>query len=386
MKKYLIFFVITLSLHIDTFAITNDKHKWREVKVDRIINNEYLLLFDGRKIKIWGIDAPDIFDNRKTDQCFSRPTFRLLKLLLENKNIKIWEKKNLSFYGILPKHIKFENGQYLTEFMLKNGMGRFKNPKIEEKFVSKYKKAEIIAQKEKKGIWGFCGIQNSKKYSISRSFQKKYAPFLANISVGKVKKVFSGKSFQLENNLKVSLIGIDTPLPTDNRNGFACFGEASKNHLETLILKKKIHLIRDRSQLDENRKLLRYVFLSPKADTPKTFINKEMIIQGFAKNSWSTKDNHYKKEFTALQKKVYKNPNGAWINCTKEILNQQRNSNKKTLKFDENCRIKGNISGSKKNPVKTYHTPASHWYKNLKEEKCFDNEDAAQFDGFRKIK
>lgn len=378
-----IIFVITLLYQNIVFAKFN-KELWNNYKVEKILDNETLLISDGRVIKIWGIKSPSPFLKGGKNACFARPSFRMLKEKLENNPIKIWEKKRQSLSSVQPKHIKFEKAQYLTEFMLENGLGTFQNPEIEEKFVSKYQKAEIKAQKNKKGLWG-CFSNQKFKNKIPFYFRKKYNQFLSNISVGRVKKVISGTTFMLENGIKVKMIGILSPDSNDYRKGFSCFGKASKESLESLILNKKIHLIRDKVQFSDGY-LLRYVFLVPQKNKAQIFINKKMIEDGFAKSYWEDKNDFYKTDFESIQKEVYKNPCGAWVQCIQEILKNSQKKDEKILDFDKNCRIKGNISGSKKNPVKKYHTPTSRWYKNLKYEACFETEEEAEFDGFLKVK
>lgn len=354
-NKMALFFVITLCYQNTTFSKV-EREAWREYKVVKVINNETLSISDGRTIKIWGIKSPSPFLKGGKNSCYARSSFRILKKNLENKVIKIWEKKRQSASSIQPKHIKFEKGQYLTEFMLKNGLGVFHNPKIEEKFVSKYQKAEVEAQENLNGLWG-CSRSQKPKNKIPKYFRKKYNQFLSNISVGKVKKVISGTSFILENGIKVKMIGIQAPSPEDYRQGFACFGRASKSYLESIVLNKKIHLIRDKDQFSDNNSLLRYVFLSPQKDKPKAFINKIMVQNGFAKSHWDGTNDFYEKEFEAIQSEVYEKPRGAWVKCIQEIINNVQKKEEETPPdFDENCKIKGNISGSKKSSKKISHT------------------------------
>ncbi len=391
-KTFLLIFVITLSLHCNDIFAKKAK-KWTFVKIDRVIDNQHLLLFDGRIIQIIGLDPPDLFDPRKKDQCFSRNTFRLLKILLEKKTVKIAQDlTRKTRNGIFPRHIKLENGKLLAEFMLKNGMTRFKSSPPNIKYDSKFQKAEALAIEANVGIWAQCGIDKSRilrKKTAGRArqhFRRKFGQFLSKISVGRVEKVFSGTDLLLTNGLKIKMIGIETPDPDDVRTGFSCFGRASKTFLESLILNRKVHLIRDQSQFFGAQTLFRYVNLPPKnKNENEIFINKFMISEGYARSFWNTKDKYHYDDFETTQKELYANPKGAWIECIKEIL-VQANQTKIDPNIDENCPIKGNISGSKKNPVKKFHTPKSRWYKNLKAEKCFQTEDEASYAGFVKVK
>jgi len=384
-----------------TFA-KDKKNTWKKVKIDKIIDNKHFLLFDQRVIKIIGVDVPDLIKPSTQDQCYAKNIFRILKILLENKEVKIlqddiFKEKN----GIFPRHVKLDSNENLAEFMIENGLARFESDGINTKFDKKFIKAEQIAKDQKIVLWNKCGLDQSRiftkhKAGIARqNFNKKYAQFLAPISVGKVQKVLSGQDFVLENGLKIKLLGIETPYPEDLREGFSCFGTQSKNYLEKLILGNKVHLVRDFSQLNSSEQLIRYVFLPAKnKNEQEIFVNEKMIQDGYAQSFWDSKkdDNYFQKEFNNAQEKIWKDLQGAWLYCATKIadLKNNDNSNQKTetkkLEFDPNCRIKGNISGSKKNPIKKYHTPASRWYKNLQHEKCFETEEAAKKDGFVKVK
>ena len=78
-----------------------------------------------------------------------------------------------------------------------------------------------------------------------------------------------------------------------------------------------------------------------------------------------------------------------WLNCSSQIIKSDENnaeSKPPLLEFDPDCPIKGNVAGSKKNPKKTFHTPASGWYKRIEAEQCFADEAAAKSAGFEKVK
>jgi hypothetical protein len=82
---------------------------------------------------------------------------------------------------------------------------------------------------------------------------------------------------------------------------------------------------------------------------------------------------------------AYREAKGAWGACLK--LNRDQNLADSELgKLPENCLIKGNVSGTKSAPKKTYHTPLSPWYGRVKPEKCFSTESEAEREGFTKVK
>lgn len=364
------------------------KGKWKTVEVLKVVDNERFMLKSQKVIRIIGIDAPDIFVPTHSEKCLTRPIYRTMESLLEGKTVKIFEDGSRDENGDFSRHIKLGNGSVLTEFLLEKGLAKISPNYTKEKYLARYKKAEKLAKDNKLGLWGGCNAWNDlkkrrKRWGTYPVFYEKYGQFLASISVGRVGTVTSGNRFELENGLKVRLIGVSVP-QRDKDSGADCFSKKSQKYLKDLILGKKVFLVSDRSQLDEDGDLLRYVYLA----YGNKFVNKDVIQSGYGKSAWDQIDERYKKVFDSLQTEVYKTPCGAWKSCVSELVNVGFEVKKEIIElvYDENCRIKGNISGTKKNPKKTYHTPLSGWYKRIVAEACFDDEVAAEASGFMKVK
>jgi hypothetical protein len=170
------------------------------------------------------------------------------------------------------------------------------------------------------------------------------------------------------------LLGVKTPSPLDTRKGQKCFGTQSRDFLASLVLGQKIEFTKDISQWDERYCLLRHVWIpeTPKKMRSKKHINKIMIEQGFGKVSFPPEDEEFNESFEKIQKEIYQNPQGAWLNCAAELfLTKEKN----VPLVDKNCPIK--ISKSRK-----IHTSQSSWYKRLTPIQCFETEEAAHQAGF----
>lgn len=308
-------FVLLLSLQNICFA----RIKWQKDKVRRIVGPEQIQLIDGQILQIIGIDSPDKFDKDDPHYCHARKTSRLLKIFLEDKEIKFLaphqEKSSITL-----AHVKKEN-QDVSELLLEKGLVRFSPDPESGRHDRKYEAAETHAKAEKRGIWQGCNNQNLsllRKWSpVARLHRKKFTPFLANISVGRVQQVLSGNSLRLTNGLEVKLLGVEVPSLASSLASHTCFGKVSQRYLQYLLLGKKVYLRKDVSQFDEDKKLLRYVFLDSKL---KNFINQKVISQGYGKFQMDEKNQWYKKELEAAQEKVKQNYRGAWKICEKLIL------------------------------------------------------------------
>jgi micrococcal nuclease len=94
------------------------------------------------------------------------------------------------------------------------------------------------------------------------------------ISEYKVTRIIDGDTFEIESGETVRLICVDSP--EENQPGF----NESKQFLEDLILNKTVSLKKDVSETDKYDRLLRYAYLKTPEKT--VFINKELVLQGFA--------------------------------------------------------------------------------------------------------
>lgn len=372
-----IFISFLLSSFLISHALALD---WERVKVTRIIDTEHALLSDGRVIQLIGFDGPDhIFPSLK-ERGTARRTFRLLKMIFETQSIKIL-KDSINFQNnIFPRHVKLENGENLVELLITKGLGKFKSQPYNNKFDTKFKRAETIAQNGKVGIWGKSELEKTNEYKrkiagvMTQKWKKKYGHFLAPISTGRVKSVEQGNKLTLENGLCIRLLGVETPSPLDIRKGQKCFGEQSRNFLNALVLGKQIEFTKDISQLDDRYCLFRHIWLPQvhTSMTSPTHINKEIIEFGFGKASFPKQDEEFNKTFKEIQKYIYQNPKGAWLNCAAQLFEKEE---KPIPSIDQNCPIKISKSGK-------IHTSQSSWYKRLEPIRCFETEEKAHQAGF----
>ncbi len=345
----------------------------------RVIDTEHLLLADGKVLELIGFDGPDHLFPSFEERGTARRTYQLLKLFFKTQTIKILKDKTDHIRNIYPRHIQLENGKNLVTLLLSQGLGTFRSQKPDTHFDRVFQKAEKEARENKRGIWGRTEFQKNAEYKrklagvMTLKWKKKHGHLLAPISIGRVKSVERGNRFTLEDGTCIRLLGVETPSPLNTHRGHRCFGKQSRDYLSNLILGKRIELTKDNSQFDNKYCLLRHVWIPSifKKMNSKRHINKELIKDGYGKVSFPIIDKKFNKEFISIQKDVYKNPRGAWLNCIFKIFVQQ----KKESPIDPDCPIKISKSGK-------VHTPKSGWYQRLTPVKCFQNLESAQKAGY----
>jgi len=316
--------IILLSQIMTTYASPPTTWKWG--RVNRVLDNKHIQLFDGRVIRILGMSPPPLFDKGNDHYCFARPFFRLLKLMLENKRVQIRADRSLPRDGnILPCHVKLEDGQNLSEFLLRRGKANVMTTSNAHSYVKKYASAEATARLEGLGIWKGCGGSNELHQRLQKMGSDLHhtpqSSYLSSVSVGRVAEVLSGNQFVLDNELRVRMLGMEIPSSSDNRSGISCFGKQAQAYLTERIIRKQVFLRRDISQMDEDGNLLRYVFL-PQHDKrgQELFLNAQMIADGYGKYVPSLIDKKHENVLNNAQKLAYEEKKGAWRACLQAML------------------------------------------------------------------
>ena len=358
--------------------------KWESAQVVQVLDTEHVLLQDDRVIKIIGFDGPDIYFPSLQERPTARRTFQFLKHILLNESVKVLKDDISCSLKQCKSHLKLSSGELVAEKLLSMGLGKFIRDPASPRFDKKFIAAESLAKESKIGQWDISPWNKSAEIIrntagvATMSWRKKFGQYLAPISIGRVYSIESGNTFHLQSGLCVKLLGVESPIPQDSRRGHSCFGKKAKAYLESLILNNKVELKKDISQLDDEKCLLRHVWLPGKFGqlNGDIHVNKLMITDGYGRANIPQGNKQFLKVFPKLQKEVYENPRGAWLKCAREIISK-KTEKKKVKKANDDCPIKVSSTGK-------YHTPASSWYGRLNPEQCFDSEEDAIDAGYKK--
>ena len=202
----------------------------------------------------------------------------------------------------------------------------------------------------------------------------------------KVTRVVDGDTIEIEGGEKVRYIGIDTPETVDPRKTVQCFGvEASKKNKE-LVEGKMVRLEKDITNKDKYNRLLRYIYVGD------TFINLELVKQGFAYSYSYPPDIKHQDQFMKAQEEAREAKRGLWNACLDDssvsapAVAPSAVPVVATQSPSGSCVIKGNISASGE---KIYHLPGCGSYAKTqidesRSEKWFCSEAEAQAAGWRK--
>jgi micrococcal nuclease len=107
---------------------------------------------------------------------------------------------------------------------------------------------------------------------------------------------------------KVRLIGIDTPESKHPQKPVECFSKEATEKMKSLVEGKQVRIEFDESQdkRDKYDRLLLYIWQGD------TFVNKEMILQGYAHEYTYRLPYKYQDEFKAAEKEAREHERGLW--------------------------------------------------------------------------
>lgn len=159
-------------------------------------------------------------------------------------------------------------------------------------------------------------IQNTKDWKWSIPFGKTY-----NYTDILVKRVVDGDTLQIESGEKVRLIGIDTPemhesnklYKDSQRSGedvatIQKLGRSAYEFTRKLVEGKRVSLEFDVEKYDKYNRLLAYVYIN----RDKTFVNAEIIKEGYASVMTFPPNVKYSDLFLKLYQEARKNKRGLW--------------------------------------------------------------------------
>lgn len=126
-----------------------------------------------------------------------------------------------------------------------------------------------------------------------------------------IKKFVDGDTFWVNNGsekgLKVRLIGVNTPETVDPRKPVEYYGKEASDYVKNKLMGKKVRLEFDIIKKDKYGRTLAYVFLKD-----GTFLNADLVKNGYARVMTIPPNVKYSKLFKDLERKARKNKIGLW--------------------------------------------------------------------------
>lgn len=124
-----------------------------------------------------------------------------------------------------------------------------------------------------------------------------------------VKRVIDGDTIELSDGRKVRYIGVDTPELHHPIKKVQCYGREAMEKNKELVEGKEIRMMKDVSETDRYKRLLRYVYQGD------VFINEYLAREGYALQSTFPPDVKYVGLFKSAAEEARLTTKGLWTVC-----------------------------------------------------------------------
>jgi micrococcal nuclease len=127
--------------------------------VNKIIDGDTLEVTINEKIekvRLIGIDTPEIVDPKKSVECFGEESSNKATEMLLNHIVKFISdetQNDRDKYGRLLRYVYLEDGLFFNKWMIENGYAHEYTYDIPYKYQSEFKEAENYAKDHKLGLW-----------------------------------------------------------------------------------------------------------------------------------------------------------------------------------------------------------------------------------------
>jgi micrococcal nuclease len=108
------------------------------------------------KVRLIGLDTPEIVDPRKTVECFGKEASEEAKKILTGQRVRLEtdpSQEERDKYGRLLAYVFLENGANFNRLMIENGYGHEYTYDLPYKYQTEFKLAEKEARKNERGLW-----------------------------------------------------------------------------------------------------------------------------------------------------------------------------------------------------------------------------------------
>ena len=131
----------------------------KKVFVSRVIDGDTFVLCDSQRVRMLGVDCPEISRQNKPAELFSKEASEKTKSLVVHKTVKLtFDGKAFDIFGRLLAYVwmtdsKGKDSVFVQAELLKNGFARISYYTKEKRYYSLFYNLRNTARKKKLGIW-----------------------------------------------------------------------------------------------------------------------------------------------------------------------------------------------------------------------------------------
>jgi len=160
MYRYSLLIPLLLSLGLTVSDLAANTVSCLRGKTERItspytvVDGDTLHLDDGRKLRLIGIDTPEIFHDGRPPEAYAlKARAVLIRLLAENRPLDLQtDRQRHDHYGRLLVHL-FAAGRNVEDILLRKGLATALYMAPDYRYASCYGAAEAMARRQGLGLW-----------------------------------------------------------------------------------------------------------------------------------------------------------------------------------------------------------------------------------------
>lgn len=147
-------------------------------RVKYCYDGDTFVLESGKKVRLAGIDTPEMGHNGERNQFYAVKSRQLLIDLVQGKNVRLASVGGGESYGRAVVEVFLQDGRSVNEILVREGAAYFYFHKdTSQALIKKLMRAQSLAIKEKKGMWA--GLLKSpaanKKYTGNRNSNRLFS-------------------------------------------------------------------------------------------------------------------------------------------------------------------------------------------------------------------
>ncbi len=149
-----VFLLCGLHLLLSSCSQLTASEEW--VSVDRVIDGDTLLLEDDRRVRLLGLDAPEMGRGGGSPECFAPEATAYLTLLISETEGRIrleTDKRRLDVYGRVLAYLWNRQGEMLNEKILREGYALFVPESDAIRWNDRLRQAGEEARRSLRGLW-----------------------------------------------------------------------------------------------------------------------------------------------------------------------------------------------------------------------------------------
>ncbi|MEN2996645.1 MAG: thermonuclease family protein [Acetomicrobium sp.] len=188
----------------DASAVSEIPENAEKVLVSRVIDGDTIQLYDGRRVRLIGVDTPETVHPQKGVEPYGKEASNFTRSMLEGREVYLeYDVQLADKYSRTLAYVWLEDDTFFNELLLLEGYAQVATFPPNVKYVERFLEAQKKAREAGKGLWSFesetPGQKESAKGGLSLTVDLK-----AELAV--VKNV-SKKPIDLAGYVLISVVG-----------------------------------------------------------------------------------------------------------------------------------------------------------------------------------